>query len=231
VRLSAERATPGPAWSAALAARPAPSIEAFVFDTPSLTIARQARNSCGPIDELLDGLPSVERVFASGDIVLDALSHPVLRELTLVADPMATAALAGIANGDAPALESLVLGLAWEDDPPKPAAVIDAIARLRAGKLARLHLVGARPVEVVLDGVLALARPLRELVVTGSVDDEDALLAVLRRHATAIAALDTLGLPLSSDLSSDGVAAAEAIAPSIRDDAGESVLPATYDDW
>lgn len=190
---------PNRALSAALRRHPLPDLHTFAFDAHFQTVTRQRQNLCGPIDELLAGLPRLERMFLTGDLQLDnPVTHDELAELYLLADPLSPALLGNLARCQFPALE--LLGLKLRSDAPAPPveAVVAALHGLHAPNLRIVELDGADDLTALL---AALAeRPLPPswdtLRAYGTIRDEDALLELLASKAHVFSALGEFGLPL-----------------------------------
>jgi len=219
------------AWSKAIAGRTLPSIVAFVFDTPAQTQAQQAENSIGDLTATLAACPSLERLFASGNLLLTRCSHPALRELHLLGDPLLPATLAALGASTFPALERLVLSLAADADPAPDRAAALALTALTAPRLRELHVDGLDDVPRFL-ATLARARlPARVLSVSGSVDEAQ-LWPVLEQHAAFLRSFEVLALPLA-ELSSAAVATLRAQLPKVGDSRTRAHLtrPAAYAGW
>jgi len=220
------------AWSKAIAGRALPSIVAFVFDTPSQTQARQAENSIGDLTATLAACPSLERVFASGKLVLTRCSHDALRELHLLGDPLLAATLAALGGSTFPALERLVLSLAADAGPGPDRAAALALQGLTAPRLREVHVDGLEDVPRFLTTLARTRLPLRVLTVAGSIDEAQ-LWPVLDQHAAFFRSLEVLGLPLADELSSEAVGAVRASLPNVRDSRewAHLTLPAAYESF
>ena len=235
VQIVCDPAAPGKELAAALRAAPQPSVEAFIFDTESQTLARQAANAFGDLSDVLRALPSVERVFVTGDLSLSPVDHAKLGALYLLGDPLKQALFDGLARCRFPELATLALALCSDRGPGPDAAVTGALQALDAPRLSTVQIDALADVTAALD---ALARgPLppswRVLCLGGLLDDEDALLATLKRRKKALSGLTSLGLPLEDCLTDDAIAKVKALMPNVVDseELSEPLLPAIYEAW
>ncbi len=235
VQVICDPASPGPAFAAAFAGRPLPSVEAFVFDTHFQTVTRQRDNACGDLATLLAALPSVTRVFATGKIVLTGTSHERLRELYLLGDPITAAAVHGLEACRFPALETLGLQLYSDAGIGAQGGVAALLPRLAAPLLRAVHVDAISDVTRFLKELTASPLPAtwRTLRFRGQIDDEDELLAVLKLRGPRLGTVARLGLPLVDNLSEDAIAAARKLLRCVVDsgEVPEVLSPATYEDW
>lgn len=211
--------SPDRTLSAALRRHPLQDLHTFVFDTHFQTVTRQRQNRCGPLDELLAGLPHLERLFVTGDLELAApVHHDELGELYLLADPLGPRLLDTLARCQLPALEVLGLKLCADAPAPPVDAVVAALHGLHAPNLRIVELDGTADLVALL---AALAdRPLPPswdtLRVYGSITDEDALLALLASKAHVFSTLGEFGLPLD-DISWGAADRARELIPELCD--------------
>jgi hypothetical protein len=235
LQILCDLASPGSAFPAALARQPLPALSALIFDTHFQTVCRQYDNTIGDLADILKATPNLERLFATGAIELSALTHPRLRELYLLGDPLPERALAGLGASTLPALGRLALTLATESAPIDPSAAVRAVRSLSAPGLQHIVLEGAQDVVGALRALLAEPRPgsWTRLSINGSILDEDGLLAALSELRPALSGLRALALPLADDLSSEGDAAARRLVPVLRDidDEEELLTPTAYEGW
>ncbi len=235
VQVLCDPGSPGPAWATAIASHRFPSVTSFVFDTDFQTQTRQGRNTLGSLAATLDAFPKLEQLFATGALELQgAGSHGSLRELYLLGDPMAPGLLKALGSCTFPNLERIVLSLASDAGPASGDLAAAALVGLRAPKLRALHVASVDDVASFV-GKIAKAGPPRTwsvLGVSGDVDDEDALVDVVRANAGGLARLKTLGLPLG-EISTDAGEAIQRLLPGVRDVADEDALtlPAVYKTW
>ncbi|APR86905.1 hypothetical protein A7982_12254 [Minicystis rosea] len=234
VQIICDHASPGRDFAAALEGKSLPSIRAFIFDTHFQTVTRQRENSIGDLGAVLAALPNVERVFASGKLVLSGVAHEALRELYLFGDPIPTDVARGLGRCRFPALETLAVSLCSDAGPGPDEAFAAAIRALAAPRLATLHLDALEDVTAFLRALAAEPLPpsWSSVSLGGSVADEDDLIATLKDHAERLRALRSLGLPLS-DISEEGMEAATEALPAAEDEGElpEVLLPGTYGDW
>lgn len=223
---------PGPSFSSALRRHPLPDLHTFAFDTHFQSVTRQRQNHCGPLDELLAGLPRLERLYATGDLELGApCTHDELAELYLLGDPLRTTFLDQLARCHFPRLE--VLGLKLRSDAPAPPsdALVAALHALDAPNLRIVELDGADDLVALLTALTA--RPLPPswdtLRIHAPVPDEDALLALLAARAHVFATLLELGLP-EDQLSRPAAERAHELVPELcdPDDLPERIGPELY---
>lgn len=230
-----DHASPGLALSAALAATPLPSVHHLVFDTFFQTVTRQRDNSPGDVALVLAALPELERAFLTGALALAATSHPRLRELYLLGDPLTPATLAALAASRFPALEVLGLTLAADAAPADAPAVAEALRRVSAPQLRSVDVHGVGELHALLDALTGAPLPpgWATLRLDGRVGDEDALLELLTARAPVLASLRHLGLPLGDELSSEAETQARARVHGLvdREELHDLLTPGTYDTW
>lgn len=235
VQLICDRASPGQAFSDALAGTSLPSVEAFVFDTHFQTVTRQRESSCGDLAAVLAALPSVSRLFATGQSTLAEATHAQLRELCLLGDPISRPTAAALGASRFPALETVALQLCSDAGPGPDRAVAAALRSLVAPALRVIHVDCIDDVTAFLQALTASPLPgsWRTLRLGGVVDDEDELLGLLAERAPTLRGLDVLALPLADNLSEEGIAKVRAQLPSLVDigEVPAMVLPARYDAW
>ncbi len=228
-------ASPGAAFSSALARAALPSVERLVLDTPFQTVTRQRLNNFGDLTDALAGLPNLSAAFLTGDLVLRPTAHARLRDLYLLGDPLSERALQALAKSRLPALRSLGLLLARDSGASPDQAVAAALLGLDAPQLAAIDLADLTDPTDVLAALTA--RPLppswRRLTLSGPIDDEDALLDLLASRAPILKTLEVLGLPLSDELSEPATARAQRLVPALidREELPDRLLPATYEEW
>lgn len=233
VHVFCELTSPGDAWATAFARARLPSVTAFIFDTAYETQTRQGENSIGDVRQTLDALPSLERLFATGDLAISKGTHAALRELFLLGDPLDGKFLRGLATWKLPALERLVLSLASDASPADEDAALAAIVDLDAPKLSRVYVEAVDDVPRFLERIVASGRLAgwSELHLVGSVRDDDRLLAVVTAHVEMLRELRVLGLPLD-DVSSETEESLRGLCPSLVDASeSDATLPDAYDSW
>lgn len=225
-------AVPGRSLSSALRRHPLPDLHTLAFDTHFQSVTRQKNNTCGPLDELLAGLPRLERLFATGDLEMDApCSHDDLSELYLLGDPLRPELLATLGRCHFPRLEVLGLKFSADADAPPTDAIVAALHALDAPNLRFIELDGADDLVTFLTALTA--RPLPPswdtLRVHAPVRDEDALLELLASRAHIFQTLLELGLP-QDDLSRPAAERAHALVPELcdPDDLPERMGPDLY---
>lgn len=235
VQVICDLTSPGAHWTKAIAGRRFSSVHAFVFDTHFQTQTRQANNSIGELAPTLGAFPSLEQAFVTGKLALKACKHPALRELHVLGEPLSEAFLRGLGGCEFPALTRLVISLAADAEPAPFAVLAQALHSLRAPLLREVHLEGVANVPGFFGALLDRDLPAswKVLGVSGSMDDEDQLLAVLRAQRGRLAQLDVLALPLADDVSSDGAATARTLHTNVQDTENfrDLALPAAYAAW
>ncbi len=235
VQVICDLTSPGAHWTKAIAGRRFSSVSAFVFDTPAQTQTRQANNSIGELAPTLGAFPSLERAFFTGKLALKACKHPILRELHVLGEPLSDAFLRGLGGCEFPALTRLVISVASDSEPAPFAVLAAALHSLRASELREVHLEGVPDVPGFLAALLERDLPAswQVLGVSGSLTDEDALLAVLGARQDRIGRLDVLALPLTDDVSSDGAVAVRKLHKNVHDTETyrDLALPAAYAAW
>jgi len=234
VQILCDLASPGAPWAAALAKARLPSVKDFIFDTFSQTQTRQGQNSIGDLRATLDALPSLERLFATGDLVLTKGSHATLREMFLLGDPLTPKFLRALAQWKLAALERLVLSLASDAGPGDDDAALAVLTRLDAPHLRIVHVESLHDVPHVIRELIASGRvsAWKELVLSGGLD-EDELIEVVERNVDVLRGLDVFALPLGNEVSSDGDEKLRALCACVHDSSefDDATLPAAYDAW
>lgn len=233
VQILCDLASPQQAWERALSDVQLPSVEAFIFDTYFQTQTRQSANSIGDLAAVLRACPNLHSLFATGALSLSVVTHPTLRALHLLGDPLSLGVAQGLGGCRFPALSRLVLSLCADDGPPNEKAFLDALRTLVAPRLRELYLDGIDDVPASLARLLSggLPRAVKVLSVVGAsrgAYELDALRPVLTRHEAALHALEALELDLEDD---DELAAAAKLWPCLRSAEREHTLPATYAQW
>jgi hypothetical protein len=196
--------------------------------------------SCGwrhfqkPFDDLADlfaAFPNLERVDASGEFTLREAEHGALQELYLSGEPLSPETLAAIGAGSLPALTTLALELGKEHGVDRAAGA--ALRTLAAPRLRAVLLAEIEDVTVLLAELTEppLPAPWTMLCVRGGVGDEDDLVALLRERAPLLGAVPMLGLPLSDELSEDGVAEVKVLLPQVIDVCDMPDLWGSHDGW
>jgi len=210
---------PGGLLAQVLDGKPLPSVKSFIYGAS--IIGRYYKR---PLDELADLLalfPNLERVEASGPFLLRELRHATLQELHLDSHSQLPAVLAKLGAGSLPALTTLGIEIDPDVDEENDLDQLAgaAILSLDAPLLRAVHVAKAEDVTDLLD--VLTERPVPAswtmLYLTGSVGDEDQLLSLLRERAPALASVALLGLPVTDDLSEDGVAEVRRLLPRVID--------------
>ena len=233
LHLRCDPVTPGEVWAKEVAGQRFSSIEGLIFDTEFQSPIRQARFSLGDLSKTFAAFPSLKRAFFSGASPMSTCRHELLRELTLLGDPLDDETqLAGLGRSHFPVLERLVLGLCVEADPIDGPAVVAAIAKIDAPALSRVVITGLADVTPVLDGLITAFSDLKLLSLSGSMEEE-ALVRCVKAHTQRLRHIDTLALSCDDELSSDGVAELRALLPNLRDTTGlpSSTQPEAYRTW
>lgn len=235
LQLICDLVSPGELLSTALSRRTLPAVRRLIFDTPFQTVTRQRDQSPGDLAAIFAALPNLEDAFLTGDIELRPVTHPRLRALYLLGDPLPPASLAGLRDSHLPALERLALCLSRDDEPASGLAVAASLRALQAPHLTHIDISGADDLVALLEALCAQGIPdhWSTLSLQGIVHDEDALLAALEASVDALAGLDRLALPLSDDLSLGAAERASALIPCIidREELPDLLLPSVYEDW
>jgi predicted DNA-binding WGR domain protein len=236
LHIACDLASPGAQWTNAIAGRRLASVDALVFDTDFQSQTRQSVNSLGDLAATLDAMPSLTRMFVTGGSLLSRASHPALRELHLLGDPLSPALLSALGAAELPGLERLVLSLVHEAAPGDDvaAAAAAAVRAVRAPRLREVHVSGVVEVAAFLAALAAAARavPWKVLSVSGTTEDAP-MLAAIDAHAAWLSRLDAIGLPLVDELSSEAEEQVRARLPQVRDieDWHPLFLPSAYKDW
>ncbi len=235
LQILCDHASPGAALSSALAGVRLPSVRCFIFDTYFQTVTRQANNSPGDLAVVLEAMPELEAAFVTGDVLLRPLAHAKLRTLFLLGDPLPPRTLAGLGDSQLPALTTLGLTLCSDGEPPAEKGVAAALLRLGAPRLEYLDIEGIGDVTALLAALAERALPAAWATVRldGSIDDEDALLAVLTARKAPLGKLKRLALPLADEVSVDAAEQGAALVKGLMDcdDLPGLLLPSTYEKW
>jgi predicted DNA-binding WGR domain protein len=222
VQIACDLASPGAQWASAISGRSLRSIDSLIFDTDFLTQTRQSANSLGDLAVTLDAMPALTRVFATGGSPMSRASHPALRELYLLGDPLSLEMLDAIGAAELPALERLALSLVHEAAPgPDLAAAAAALRAVRAPRLREVHVNGVADVAAFLEALAAAsgAPPWKVLTLSGFTEDAPLLGAI--------------GLPFVDEVSSEAEEVARARLPQARDvsEWPPHFGPSAYKDW
>ncbi|PCC73606.1 hypothetical protein SAMN02745121_07355 [Nannocystis exedens] len=235
IQMICDLASPGAAFTAALAGKALPSVTSLIFDTHFQTLTRQRENAIGDLAHVLAALPNIERVFASGALALSPTRHDKLRELYLLGDPLKPALVKALGASTFPALETLALDLCSDDGPGPDRATVAALRSLTAPALRTVHVSDIEDVRSFLAALAAKPLPASwsSLCLRGTLDDEDELLASLERLAPALQRLEELGLSMSHSLSQDAEPRAQKLVRAVVDSGKmpELCLPEVYLDW
>src|SRR5262249_2903038 len=86
-----------------------PSLEAFIFDVPFDTVARQSYNTLGDISDVLEACPDLKRAFITGCSTMRKTRHALIRGLHLIGNPLDCSVIPALGASQFPALETLVL--------------------------------------------------------------------------------------------------------------------------
>ena len=233
VHLRCDPVTPGEGWAKEVSGQRFSSVEALIFDTEFQTPIRQARFSLGDLAKTFAAFPSLQRAFFSGASPLSTCRHDLLRELTLLGDPLDNQSqLAGLSRSHFPVLERLVLGLCVEAEPIDGQVVAAAIAKADAPALSRVTVTGLTNLAPTLEALITAFSDLKLLSLSGSVD-EDALLSCAKTHVARLRNIDTLALSCEDELSTEAMAQLRALLPNLRDttELASPTLPEVYKAW
>jgi hypothetical protein len=232
VHLMCDFGVPGSSWPQALEGVTLPSVEAFIFDVFFQTQTRQGENSIGDLRATLVACPNLQRMFASGSSSMSPVEHANLRALHLNGDPLSPKLVDALGRCRFEQLERIAISLASDRGPIDGAPAIASLVAMHAPALTAVTLGDTESVETLLAAVAGVGRPW-DLALGGSIDDEDALLAVIEEHVDALRKLTSLALPFADYTSTDAFERAQQLVPSITDTSyyDRGTLPATYERW
>jgi len=154
-----------------------PSLEAFIFETPTNTIARQSYNTIGDIGDVLEACPKLQRAFFTGCSTMRKTRHAHLRELHLIGNPLDDSVISGLGTSQFPALEKLALE--QYDLPARELAA--ALRAIEAPRLSHACIDGV-PVIDFLTIIGTAALPWTLCLRDPSFDDVDRLFSVIEQH-------------------------------------------------
>lgn len=233
LRVACDPGSPGAAFAAALRATTLPTVRRFIFDTDFQTLTRQRSNTIGDLADVFAGLPALESAFLSGELLLRPCDHATLRELWLLGDPLLPSTVSALGRCTFPALTRIGLALRSDHDDGPEAPAARALRTLTAPSLRTVDVASIADIPAFLALLTPLPPHWTELHLTGSIADEDALLAVLELHAPALSRLTRLALPLCDELSGDADERARKLLPNLIDseELSDPFLPATYESW
>jgi hypothetical protein len=155
-----------------------PSIEAFIFDAPSDTTARQSRNTVGNTCDLLEACPRLQRAFVTGCSTMRKARHEQLRELYLIGDPLDASVIPGLATSQFPSLERLVL----EQFELRAGELAGSLRAIEAPRLREVYIEGVTVIEF-LDMVGTAALPWTLCIRDPCFDDVDRLFEILEQRS------------------------------------------------
>lgn len=155
----------------------APSLEAFIFDSES--ISRHRDNTLGDISDVLEACPRLTRACIKGCSTMRKTRHEHLRELHLSGSPLHPSVMIALVASQFPALEKLVLYQEWHDF---QAADLAGILRSIAAPRLRQVYVDGVPVLELLTAIGREALPWNLYITAVGFDDVDGLFEVLGEH-------------------------------------------------
>ncbi len=164
-------------WSCSLAKALLPSLEAFIFDSPS--VSRHCDNTLGNISDVLEACPDLTCACIKGASTMRKTRHEHLRELHLFGSPLHPSVMIALAASQFPVLEKLVLCQEWHDF---PAADLAGILRsIPAPAVRHVHIDGV-PVLEFLSAIGREALPWNLHITAVCFDDVAGLLEILKQH-------------------------------------------------
>jgi hypothetical protein len=162
-------------WSCSrLAKALLPSLEAFIFDSPS--ISQHPDNTLGDISDVLEACPRLTRACIMGCSTMHMTRHEHLRELHLLGSPLHPSVMMALAF---PALEKLVLHQEWRDF--QAADLAKTLRSIAAPGVRDIH-VGGVPVLEFLTAIGKEALPWNLHVTAVCFDDVASLFEVLKQR-------------------------------------------------
>ena len=232
VQLLCDFASPKSAWERALKEKHLLSVKSFVFDTHFQTQTRQGENSLGDLDAVLNACPKLRNLFATGDLALNPVTHPNLKTLYLLGNPLSNSLLENLGKCQFPALDCLALSLTSDAAARNQSSLVSALASIKAPNLKEVHIGGIRNVPQFLTAVLAHNLPPQIRIL--SIEDEfdcpsGEIERILQKNPDALRSLEVLSLPLDEAT----VSHIQQCIPCIREYSGgaETFLPKVYGEW
>lgn len=233
LHLRCDPVLPGDAWAREVSNYKFPSVTSFIFDTESKTPIQQARFTIGDLSKTFASFPNLQRAFFSGASAISTSRHDLLKELTLLGEPLDhDRQLAGLCRSHFPLLDRLVIGLCVETEPIDGAQIVESLVKLDAPALSKLEISGLANVPQVLEGLSKAFGDLKVLSLKGSVD-EDELLRCVEAQAPRLTKIETLALSCEDEISEEGLAAVKKLLPRLRDTNSRenATLPEAYASW
>lgn len=165
-------------WSCSrLAKALPPSLEAFIFDSESVSRGRDS--SLGDISDVLEACPRLTHACIKGGSTMRKTRHEHLRELHLLGSPLHPSVMMALVASQFPALEKLVLYQEWHDfRAADPAGILRSIA---APRLRHVHVDGV-PVLEFLTAIGTQPLPWTLYVTAVCFDDLAGLFEVLKEY-------------------------------------------------
>lgn len=133
--------SPGELWSAACIGRTLPSVTSLVVPSSG---------SFGQLADVLAALPSLDRAFVVGELVLEPLEHPSLRELHLESDTLPLTFAKSLASCHFAALERCALTFK-RISTASLLKLVEALAMVNAPNLRTVHFGGLRGPDQIRD--------------------------------------------------------------------------------
>lgn len=198
-----------------------PSLETFIFDTPSDTVARQRYNTVGDICDVLAACPKLQRAFITGCSTMRKTRHEHIRELHLIGEPLDSSVISGLAASQFPALERLIL-----EDVLRAEELAASLRSIEARRLSEVYIDGVPMLEfLTIIGTAAL--PWNLCIRDPGFDDVDGLFELIEQHN----ALRSGKLRLDSEKFFDSeIAKLKEIGVTIEN-SGYLFNPRAYSDW
>jgi hypothetical protein len=165
-------------WSCSrLAKALLPSLEAFIFDSES--ISRHRDNTLGDISDVLEACPRLTRACIKGSSTMRGTRHEHLRELHLLGSPLHPSVMTALVASQFPALEKLRLYQEWHDF--RAADLSGTLRSIAAPRLREVHVEGV-PVLEFLTAIGSQPLPWKLYVTAVGFDDLAGLFEVLREY-------------------------------------------------
>ena len=233
VQFICDFSSPKSTWATALQGNLLPSVEFFIFDTHFQTQTRQTENSIGDLAAVLNACPNLRNLFATGDLYLNPVEHPNLKNLHLLGNPLSKALLDNLGKCKFPALETLAVSLTSDASARNQSDLISALLSVDASRLSEVHISGVANIPKCLEGILEERLPaqIRKLSITdsGEISFEE-VSQLLRNRMDRFSSFEVLALPL------DTLDPPEPLRTQIpclvnSDGMGEAFLPQVYTEW
>jgi hypothetical protein len=169
---------------------PPGSIDACLEVELGKPLARTAADDHGDLATVLNAMPSLTSMVASGTFWLTEVEHGTLQSLALAGEPLSTQVLSSLSRATMPALRSLSLRLSWDEDADEGTLKsLTKIIKSPTGQgLEELTVEGGVYPEEVLAAVLeAQPKGLKRLTLRDEFSDVEGAIDLLKKNEALFA--------------------------------------------